>query len=327
MLRKIILGVFMLFFVFSLLAVYHQKMPLVKKVDVPLVTKHEILSHEQLVLRLSHYFPAASLNIDIPEKDITMLPGYLLLSAKKSHDGQSVVTSYISDCSQDLWDRLEDHVELPYGITKVERCSWDLRTFLIDKNGSKEISFHCDENIPQWHFAAQVQAGGWNDIPLVLGWSPNDRKIIVDIMPIGCVGREESSFAIYDIESQLWTFAPNGTLSDDLGFVLVATKSDQNIPSCEEGQTLGQYLTPNMVALWDIEMGNGKTLLNKDKSLYQIMSANWKAKSAQIKRFKMDNYLVSSNSEEKQCINGEFDYNINPGSTKNIPSEILTVKW
>jgi hypothetical protein len=328
--RKIVIGVFVSIFILSFLVVAFQKNSFEKTLTVSSRVRPEPLSHADLVSRLSSYFPASQLTIDTPEKDIVELPGYLPLSAKKSHNGQAIVTSYITDCSQDLWDFAEDNVDLPPGITKIERCHWNIRTFIHDKNGSSEITFQCNEDIPQWHFVPQAKAGSWNAQPLVLGWSPGDKKIVASIEPIGCYFRETSPYAIYDIENKSWTFAPYGSLSGDLGSILITTKNDKNIPSCEEGHTIGQYLTPNMVALWDIESSNGKILFNKDMSFCQILSVDWSTRTSQIKQFKMDRFVINDPYNEatnKKCIDGQYDYNITSRNINEIPFEVFTIKW
>jgi hypothetical protein len=288
------------------------------------------LSHADLVLRLSQYFPEAQLALDIPEHEVVDVPGYLPFSSKKSHDGQSLVSSYITDCSQNLWDRLEDDVQLPPGITKVERCAWEMRTFL-DQNGRRqEITFDCGLDIATWSFVPQAQAGGWFTVPTILGWSPNDQKVVAVVLPIGCHDQGYSKFVTYDVRSHTWSYAPSGMISDDLSAILTTSKSAKNIPSCEEleGHVGGPYLTPNMVGLWDIEQNQGKTLIDKDKSLYQIVSVDWGKQTAKIKRFKMDQFITSKATSEtgtQQCIN-EYDSVISPGVKSQVPFEVVTVK-
>lgn len=329
MLRKLFATLFVLVFLLSLGVVslqnHYRELPV-----SPAPSSPTPLAHADLVSRLSHYFPVAQLALDIPESEIISLPGYLPFSSKKSHDGQSLVSSYITDCSQNFWDRLEDDIQLPPGITKVERCAWELRTFL-DQNGRRqEITFDCGLETASWSFVPQAQAGGWFTVPTILGWSPNDQKVVAVVSPMGCYSEENSSFAIYDVSDHTWSYAPRGMISDDLGVILVTTKSAKNIPSCEEGMTIGQYLTGNMVGLWDIEQHQGRTLIDKDKSLYQIVSVDWVQKTAKIKRFKMDQFITSKTTSAggtQQCIKGEYDFVIYPGAESKLPFELLTVKF
>ncbi len=286
------------------------------------------ITHDQLVQRLGKYLPKELLTLDIAEEDARDVPGYILLNARQSPDKKMLATTYITDCSKDLWSILEDTIfdSLPPGITKVKSCSWDMRLFVKTNNQENEITF----NLPKqnWKFIPTVQAGGCTASPLAASWSPTTKQLVSRIIQVGeseC-GAFNTEWAVYDINTQTWRFLPDGVWNKDFTKILITTKNTNNMPSCAESTwgPGGPYLSPTMVALWDVESMTGKVLQDKNLSLYKIETVNWDTKTTQVRRYIMNNFVTTM--EGKECIDYKFVVEDSTSDFSKVPSELITVQ-
>lgn len=192
--------------------------------------------------------------------------GFILLTSRLSHNGNTLVFSEISECIRDLNTYSNDSAT----------CTWDYHIITLDTRTQKANIIYSISSSPEQStlFVPIARAGGCQLIYLPVAWSKDDQTIILKwANPTTCGSESPLEFEFFTIHASggdIAGLAATGALFfDDFDKVVSTSDNPFSPPTCGPDPN-----NAGRVSLREVTTGTEMILLDVSGIAYQLVDLN-----------------------------------------------------